>query len=155
MGSYTQNWIKHETDCCKNRTFYSSFFVPKFRKNVAQWQTETVPIRCNFISVMMSSTFSLPNSKHLASSRNTIPMTIWIMPKFWKPLEPFIWWPPIFHKPKHILKELSKYMKKSIRSFNKISIIYLYFIQSTSNILFNLFLSNMPNNAYVLWNFGH
>ena len=65
MGNYTQNWIKHETDCCKNRTFYSSFFVPKFRKDVAQWQTETAPIRCNFISLMMSSTFSLPNSKHL------------------------------------------------------------------------------------------
>ena len=66
MGNYTQNWIKHETDCCKNRTFYSSFFVPKFRKDVAQWQTETAPIRCNFISAMMSSTFSLPNSKHPA-----------------------------------------------------------------------------------------
>ena len=36
MGNYTQNWIKHETDCCKNRTFYSSFFVPKFRKDVAE-----------------------------------------------------------------------------------------------------------------------
>ena len=32
MGNYTQNWIKHETDCCKNRTFYSSFFVPKREK---------------------------------------------------------------------------------------------------------------------------
>ena len=41
LGSYTQNWIKHETDCCKNRTFYSSFFVPIFRKDVTQWQTET------------------------------------------------------------------------------------------------------------------
>ena len=66
LGSYTQNWIKHETDCCKKRTFYSSFFVPIFRKYVTQWQTETAPIRCNFISAMMSSTFSLPNSKHPA-----------------------------------------------------------------------------------------
>ena len=66
MGNYTQNWIKHETDCCKNRTFYSSFFVPKFRKDVAQWQNETALIRCNFISVMMSNTFSIPSSKHLA-----------------------------------------------------------------------------------------
>ena len=33
---------------------------------MAQWQTETVPIRCNYISVMMSSTFSIPSSKHLA-----------------------------------------------------------------------------------------
>ena len=64
LGSYTQNWIKHEIECCKNRTFYSSFFVPIFRKDVTQWQTETAPIRRNFISAMMSSTFSLPNSKH-------------------------------------------------------------------------------------------
>ena len=33
---------------------------------MAQWQTETAPIRCNFISAMMSSTSSTPNSKHLA-----------------------------------------------------------------------------------------
>ena len=33
---------------------------------MAQWQTETAPIRCNFISVMMSNTFSIPSSKHLA-----------------------------------------------------------------------------------------
>jgi len=33
---------------------------------VTQWQTETAPIRYNFISAMMSSTFSLPNSKHPA-----------------------------------------------------------------------------------------
>ena len=33
---------------------------------MTQWQTETAPIRYNFISAMMSSTFSLPNSKHPA-----------------------------------------------------------------------------------------
>ena len=55
-----------------------------------------------------------PNCKNYpASSRNTIPMTAWIMPKFRKPLQLFIWWPPIFHTPKHILKKLSKYMKRS------------------------------------------
>ena len=55
-----------------------------------------------------------PNCKNYpASSRNTIPITVWIMPKYRKPLQPFIWWPPIFHTPKHILKKLSKYMKRS------------------------------------------
>ena len=33
---------------------------------MAQWQTETALIRCNFISVMMSNTFSIPSSKHPA-----------------------------------------------------------------------------------------
>ena len=36
MGDCAQNRIKLEMNCCKNRTFYSSFFVPKIRKKVAE-----------------------------------------------------------------------------------------------------------------------
>ena len=67
------------------------------------------------VSVWLSASYlESPNCKNYpASSRNTLLMTVWIMPKFRKTLEPFIWWPPIFHTPKHILKRLSKYMKRS------------------------------------------
>ncbi len=32
VGDCAQNWIKPEINCCKNRTFYSSFFVPPKKK---------------------------------------------------------------------------------------------------------------------------
>ena len=46
--------------------FTAVFLYPKSEKKWQKWQSETAPIRCNFISAMMSSTSSTPNSKHPA-----------------------------------------------------------------------------------------
>ena len=62
-----QNWTKLETNCCKKSNILQQFFCTQKRERKWQkWQSETAPIRCNFISAMMSSTSSTPSSKHPA-----------------------------------------------------------------------------------------
>ena len=46
--------------------FTAVFLYPKSERKWQKWQSETALIQCNFISAMMSSTSSIPNSKHPA-----------------------------------------------------------------------------------------
>ena len=76
MGNYTQNWIKHETDCCKNRTFYSSFLYPKERKEMAEMAKRN---RTNPVQFYLSDDEQyILNTKFKASGMKSI-RAIWLM----------------------------------------------------------------------------
>ena len=50
----------------KSNILQQFFCTQKRERKWQKWQIETAPIRCNFISAMMSNTSSTPNSKHPA-----------------------------------------------------------------------------------------